>query len=144
MMIKVLEKEYLNDCFIEKKFVKNININEKLIFNKINIYYFGNYDKNEIYKIKNKLLKNKKNIINAVEKGIKIIISGNSCELFNNSFEANNINLFTYIPIYNKHNCKIKYVDNLKDGIYANNFKYKNLICITNEKNIIKILKNKK
>ena len=44
-MICVLEKELLEDNFIDKRFIKNINKEERILFNKNNIYYFGNYKK---------------------------------------------------------------------------------------------------
>ena len=72
-MICVLEKELLEDNFIDKRFIKNINNEERILFNKNNIYYFGNYKKDSLNIIKEKLLKNKRNIINAIERNIKII-----------------------------------------------------------------------
>ena len=128
-MIKVLEQEYLDDKFLEKNFISNIDINDRLYFSKENIYYFGNYKKEKLEIVKRKINKNKKNIINAVENNIKFIICGNSIELFNNSFNINNIKLFT---AYKKNiftSKKIKKIDNIKRGIDTFNFKYKNLIC---------------
>ena len=152
-MIKVLEVDYLEDNFINKKLVSNININDKLIFKKENIYYFGNYNKDNLNIIRKKLLNNKKNIINAVEKGIKFIITGNSNDLFNNDFKNNSLNLYTCYDknifkrkkIKNtKSNTKLKQVNNLTSGIDSINFKYKNMICINDEKNIDKIIKKVK
>lgn len=153
-MIKVLESNSLNDSFIDINFISNISINDRLTFNKKDIYYFGNYNEMELYKIKEKLIKNKKNIKNAVEKGIKFIICGNSCEIFNNNFNINDINLFTQ---YNNNNFKyhhnklkfkkrkkenkIKTIYNLNDTITTSNFKYKNLIFIENEKYIYNTIK---
>ena len=37
-MIKVLEKDFLNDKFIDNNFTSNIKLNDKLNFNKNNIY----------------------------------------------------------------------------------------------------------
>ena len=140
-MIKVIEKNYLNDNNINIMLVDNISINDKIIFNKNDLYYFGNYDKDMISFIKNKINNNKNNIRNAVEKGVKFIITGNSYDLFNNTFKCSNINLFN---AYNKKMFKrkriklkktskrIKEYNNLYN-IDNENFKYKNLICIKNK-----------
>ena len=42
-MIKVIEKDFLDDDFIIKPFTKNINLKDNIYFSKDNIYYFGNY-----------------------------------------------------------------------------------------------------
>lgn len=148
-MIKIIEKDFLDDNFILKNLTSNINLNEKIKFNKDDVYYFGNYNTIYVDKIKKKINKNKKNIRNAVEKGIKFLITGNSTELFNNNFSSKDINLFT---CYNKK-CfkknKIKNAKNKKRLIEYNNlnkidnenFKYKNLICIKNLSDINKIIK---
>ena len=139
-MICVLEKKLLDDKFIDKRFIKDINANERILFNNKNIYYFGNYKKDSLNIIKNKLLKNKRNIVNAIERNIKIIITGNSIELFNNTFKYNDLNLFT---AYNKSN-KFRILNDLKRGLDTYNFKYKNLICFNNIKLINKIIKKTK
>lgn len=137
-MIKVIEKKYLNDDNINIMLVDNIGINDKIIFNKNDLYYFGNYDKNKLPYIKRKINSNKNNIRNAVEKGIHFIITGNSYELFNNNFNYKDINLFNAYNkkafskkrIKNKKSSrKIKEYTNLEE-IETDNFKYKNLICI--------------
>ena len=94
-MIKIIEKEFLDDNFIIKPFASNIKISENIYFKKDDTYYFGNYKKDKLNYIKEKINKNKKRIISAIENGTTIIIHGNSIELFNNSFKACNINLFT-------------------------------------------------
>ena len=71
----------------------------------------------------------KKRIISAIENGTTIIIHGNSIELFNNSFKACDINLFTAYDdkkIFKRK--KVKFVNDLNHGINSLNFKYKNLI----------------
>lgn len=143
-MIKVLEKDFLDDDFIIKPFVSSIKINDNIYFSKKYTYYFGNYKESKISEIKQKLKRNKKRIIKAIENGIKFIICGNSIEIFNNDFMANGINLFTvYTPSKNtKSKNKITYVDNLNNGICASNFKYKNLLCISKIKKVEKLLKN--
>ena len=45
-MIKVIEKDLLNDNFINKNLTSNINKDERIYFSKNNIYYFGNYTNN--------------------------------------------------------------------------------------------------
>ena len=104
-MIKIIEKEFLNDNFIIKPFAGNINI-------------------------KNKIRKNKKRILNAIEDGVKFVIHGNSIEIFNNSFKKEDINLFT---AYDKKRIikknKLKIINSLKTGIDTFNFRYKNLTC---------------
>ena len=94
-MIKVLEQDYLCDNFINKQFVHNVKKEDKITFSKDDIYYFGNYTKEGLNIIRKKLLKNKRALKNAIEKGIKIIICGNSIEIFNNNFNTCDINLFT-------------------------------------------------
>lgn len=129
-MIKILEKDYLDDDFIIKPFANNIKINENIYFNKSNTYYFGNYDETKIEEIKDKIKKNKKRIISAIENGTKFIIHGNSIDIFNNSFKSDDINLFTAYDkksFLNKN--KPKEINNLQVGINTLNFKYKNLIC---------------
>ncbi len=138
-MICVLEKDLLDDKFIDKRFIKDISTNERILFNNKNIYYFGNYKKDSLNIIKDKLLKNKRNIINAIERNIKIIITGNSIDLFNNTFKYKDINLFT---AYNKSN-KFRILNDLKKGLDTYNFKYKNLICFNDIKLINKIIKKK-
>ena len=144
-MIKVLAKEFLNDKFIDNNLTSNIKLNDKIYFNKNNIYYFGNYDEKHINEIKNKLIKNKKRIINAINKNIKIILVGNSKEIFNNEFNINSLNIYTCSDcklikrIKNKN--KIKNINNIDKPFEEINFRYKNLICIDNEKYILNILK---
>lgn len=134
-MIKILEKDLLEDNFIISSFTDNISIDENIYFNKKDIYYFGNYKNEELDKIKKKLIKNKKRIINAVEKNVKFIICGNSIELFNNNFKQNELNLYT--NYFNKKDKKIKHISNLKHGINAENFRYKNMICFNNINKLI-------
>lgn len=145
-MIKVIEKEYLDDNFIIKPFLHNMKINENISFDKKDTYYFGNYKDEKLDTIRKKVNKNKKRIINAIENGAKFIIYGNSINIFNNSFNHNNINLFTS---YNKNGFKNKFgkliikkkyknknieiVNNIKKCITSENFRYKNLICIKKE-----------
>lgn len=129
-MIKIIEKEFLDDNFIIKPFASNIKINENIYFKKDDTYYFGNYKKDKLSYIKEKINKNKKRIISAIENGTTIIIRGNSIELFNNSFKACNINLFTAYDgkkLFKRK--KVKFVNDLNYGINSLNFKYKNLIC---------------
>ena len=129
-MIKIIEKEFLDDNFIIKPFASNIKISENIYFKKDDTYYFGNYKKDKLNYIKEKINKNKKRIISAIENGTSIIIHGNSIELFNNSFKACDINLFTAYDdkkIFKRK--KVKFVNNLNYGINSLNFKYKNLIC---------------
>lgn len=134
-MIKILEKNMLDDNFIINSFTDNICINEPINFNKNDIYYFGNYKKEEIDKINKKLLRNKKRIINAIENNVKFIICGNSIELFNNKFKHNELNIYT--NYYSKKNKKIKHVFNLNNGINAENFRYKNMICLNDISNLL-------
>lgn len=125
-MIKIIEKEFLDDNFIIKPFASNIKINENIYFKKDDTYYFGNYKKDKL----NYINKNKKRIISAIENGTTIIIHGNSIELFNNSFKACDINLFTAYDdkkLFKRK--KVKFVNDLNYGINSLNFKYKNLIC---------------
>lgn len=156
-MIIVLESNHLKDKFINKNFISNINVKDKITFKKDNIYYFGNYTKEGLDIVKKKLLRNKKTIIKAIENNIKIIVCGNSIELFNNNFNNNNLNLYTnYNPrsfkkrfnklkIKNKtNNLSIKNVYSLDKVIEASNFKYKNFLCISDEVYIDKIIKRKK
>ena len=144
-MIKVLEKDFLNDKFIDNNFTSNIKLNDKLNFNKNNIYYFGNYDENYIDVIKEKLIKNKKSIIKAINNNIKIILAGNMKEIFNNEFNINGLNLYTCLNCKLrkkiKNYKKIKNINNIDKPFEEVNFRYKNLICVDNEKNILKILK---
>lgn len=156
-MIKVIEKEMLDDEFIIKPFISNINLNDNIYFTKDNIYYFGNYKNNELKNIKQKLIKNKRNIIRAIEKGIRFIVCGNSVELFNNDFKADGFNLYT---LYNpssfkrrlnhliikkdKYKSKIKIVSNLEGGICAVNFKYKNFLCVSKENKLDELIKKVK
>ena len=144
-MIKVLEQDLLDDKFIIKGLTSNIKLNDKLSFTKEDIYYFGNYTKEGLDIIRKKLLKNKKTIKNAIEKGIKIIISGNSVEIFNNNFNTNDINLFTSYNDdlfkykrkgirFNNINKKsrIKNILDLKKPVNTGSFRYKNMICTEN------------
>lgn len=145
-MIKVLEKDYLDDKFIIKQFLYNIKIKENIFFDKKDTYYFGNYKEEKLDIIKQKVNKNKKRIISAIENGTKFIIYGNSINIFNNSFNHNNINLFTSysensfknkfgkLVIKKKYkNKNIKVVENINKCITTENFRYKNLICIKKE-----------
>lgn len=145
-MIKVLEKDYLDDKFIIKPFLYNIKIKENVFFDKKDTYYFGNYKEEKLDIIKQKVNKNKKRIINAIENGTKFIIYGNSINIFNNSFDHNNINLFTSysengfknkfgkLIIKKKYkNKNIEIVENINKCITSENFRYKNLICIKKE-----------
>ena len=141
-MIKVLEKDYLEDNYIYKSFIKNISIKDKLHFSKKDIYYFGNYNDNKINIIKKKILRNKKNIIRAIENNVKFIIHGNSIDIFNNSFKSKDFNLFTAydkkeiklkrkkLKLKHKNNDKYIIINDLKKGIDTLNFRYKNFICI--------------
>ena len=129
-MIKILEKDFLKDDFIIKPFAENISLKDNIYFSKENIYYFGNYKEEHLNDIKNKIIKNKKRIINAIENNVTFIIHGNSIEIFNNSFKSNDINLFTAYNkkrLFNKN--KIVKIDDIKTGIDTLNFKYKNLLC---------------
>lgn len=129
-MIKILEKDFLKDNFIIKPFAKNISLSDNIYFSKNNIYYFGNYKEKHLDDIKNKIIKNKKRIIKAIENNVTFIIHGNSIDIFNNSFKHNDINLFTAYNkkrLFNKN--KITKVNNIKIGIDTLNFKYKNLLC---------------
>lgn len=150
-MIKVLEQDYLQDDFINKQFVSNIKSYERLKFTKNNIYYFGNYTKEGLSLIKQKLIKNKNAIKRAIENNVKFIICGNSTQLFNNSFNHNDLNIFTSYNknIFkrkikgikfkkNKSNKKIKSISNLNNVIDEENFRYKNLICIKDIKKILR------
>lgn len=155
-MIKAIEKDYLNDNYINKIIISNLKISEKINFSKNDIYYFGNYDEDKLTLINDKLIKNKKSLIKAIENNIKFIICGNSYELFNNLFNHKNLNIFT---AYNskefkckfkkirfkkeKYNNSLKIVDNLKKPIDNENFKYKNFLCIKDPNLIEKIIKNK-
>ncbi len=153
-MIKILEKDFLNDTFINKELASNISLKEKISFSNKNIYYFGNYNTDKLNLIKKKMIKNKKNLIRAIEKGIKFIVCGNSIEIFNNSFKKNDLNIYTsYNPSMfkkrrgnlkikkGKENTYIKKVNNINKVIESSNFRYKNLICIANEKKINNIIK---
>jgi len=155
-MIKVLEKDFLNDSFIIKEFADNISIKDNFKFNSNNIYYFGNYKEDKLNTIKKKIINNKKSIKNAIEKGAKFIITGNSVSLFNNNFNINDINLFN---LYNEKDFKRKnnklrykkkkknnkiYLFNNLNSISYDNFRYKNLICISNINNINNVIKKVK
>ena len=139
-MIKIIEMEYLDDNFINTSFCKNISLNENITFSKGNIYYFGNYKEDKIELIKKKLIKNRKNLLNAIQNNVKFIISGNSFEMFNNSFKPYDLNIYTNYS-KSKHSNKIRYIADLKKGIEGNIFKYKNLICIKNTNKINKVIK---
>lgn len=128
-MIKIIEKDFLDDNFIFKAFTSNMSINDKITFKKNNIYYFGNYKENKLNIIKNKIYKNKKSLLNAIERGVTFIIHGNSIELFNNNFKSTGINLFTAYEEKNIFKRKNKNINDLKLGINSLNFRYKNLIC---------------
>lgn len=142
-MIKILEQDLLDDKFIIKGFTSNISLNDKLYFNKDDIYYFGNYKTEELDKVKKKLISNKKRLIKAIEQGVKIIVSGNSCELLNNSFRSKDLNIYTsYNPnnfkkginkLRFKNRCKntkLKTVYDINAPINSENFRYKNFLCI--------------
>ena len=125
-------------------------------FNKNNIYFFGNYEEDKLKYIKNKLIKNKKNIKRAIENNIKFIVTGNSYDIFNNSFKHDDLNIFT---AYNKKmfkkkirkirikkdkdNLNLKTVYSLEKGVNSKNFKYKNLLCIKRPDTINKIIKKR-
>ena len=156
-MIKILEKDFLDDDFINKSFAENIHLNDKIYFSKDNIYYFGNYKQDKLPLIKEKLLRNKKSLISAIENKIKFIICANSIELFNNTFKKEDLNIYTmYSPFMfkkrfkklvikrNRNNIDLINVKNLEKVISANNFRYKNLICISDEKLINEIIKKTK
>lgn len=128
-MIKIIEKDFLDDNFIFKAFTTSMSINDKITFKKNNVYYFGNYKQEKLNIIKNKIYKNKKSLLKAIERGVTFIIHGNSIELFNNDFKTTGINLFTAYEEKNIFKRKTKYVSNLKVGINSLNFRYKNLIC---------------
>lgn len=148
-MIKIIEKDFLNDDFILKTFTSNVSINNKINFSKKDVYYFGNYNENKLKEIEKKLINNKKSIINAVEKGVKFLIHGNSIDLFNNSFKHDKLNLFTCydnrslkikknkIKIKTMYSKSIKCINSLDEVSDSMNFRYKNLICFMN-KNAIK------
>ena len=72
-MIKIIEKDFLDDDFIIKPFARNIKINENIYFKKDDTYYFGNYKSDKLSHIKEKINKNKKRIISAIENGTTII-----------------------------------------------------------------------
>ena len=143
-MIHVIEKDYLDDDFIISEYINNISINSNIYFNKKDVYYFGNYKEDKINIIERKLISNKKNIINAIEKGCKILIHGNSIDLFNNHFNHKKLNIFTCyddkslrisknnIKIKNKYSNYITYVNDINKPINNINFRYKNLICFNN------------
>lgn len=156
-MIKVIEKDFLDDNFINKSLIKNISLHDKIFFSKENIYYFGNYKPDKLPLIKERLLKNKKRLINAIERNIRFIICGNSLEMFNNTFKKNNLNIYTaYCPYMFKRRLKkltikkqkndmnLRTVDSLNKGIEGSNFKYKNFVCISDENLIDKIIKKTK
>ena len=148
-MIKVINKEDLDDDFILRVYTDNIDINDKLTFLNDYIYYFGNYKESKLNIIEHKLIKNKKNIIKAIEKGAKFLIYGNSIDIFNNSFNHKKLNLFTVydyknvkfrknkIIFKNKYSNYIKNINSLNETSDSINFRYKNLICFNN-KNIFK------
>lgn len=155
-MVVAIEKDLLNDCFIDKNFICNLSIEDKITFNKNNIYFFGNYEEDKLKYIKNKLIKNKKNIKRAIENNIKFIVTGNSYDIFNNSFKHDDLNIFT---AYNKKmfkkkirkirikkdkdNLNLKTVYSLEKGVNSKNFKYKNLLCIKRPDTINKIIKKR-
>lgn len=149
-MIIAIEKNNLDDDFIVKTFIKNMNINNRLNFNKDDIYYFGNYNKDMLNKIEKKLINNKKSLIKAIESGTKFLIYGNSIDIFNNSFKRNKLNIFTVydnkninirnnkMKVKNKYNKSIKQVYGLNIASDNINFRYKNLVCFKNKKAIEK------
>mgnify|MGYP003522758266 CR=1 FL=1 len=47
-MIKIIEKEFLDDNFIIKRFASNKKKNENIYFKKDDTYYFGNYKKDKL------------------------------------------------------------------------------------------------
>ncbi len=140
-MIKIIEKDFLDDDFIIKAFADNIKLNENIYFSKNNIYYFGNYKEDKINGIKNKIIKNKKRIINAIENNVTFIIHGNSIDIFNNSFKKDDMNLFTAydkkaicikfkrLKFKKRKNKNITIINDLRKGVDTLNFKYKNLLC---------------
>ncbi len=140
-MIKIIEKDFLNDKFIIKSFADNIKLNDNLYFSKKNTYYFGNYKEDKINNVKAKIIKNKKRIIKAIENNVPFIIHGNSIDIFNNNFKKDDMNLFTAydkksvcikfkrLKFKKKKNKNIIMINNLKKGIDTLNFKYKNLLC---------------
>lgn len=140
-MIKIIEKDFLEDDFIMKAFSQNIGLNDNVYFSKNNVYYFGNYKKDKLKYVKKKIIKNKKRIKKAIESNVTFIIHGNSIEIFNNSFKTGDINLFTAydkktfkisfkkLKIRKNKNKNIKMIDDLKKGVDTINFKYKNLLC---------------
>ncbi len=156
-MIRVLEKDFLNDSFIQKVCTKNICLNDRMNFNNKDIYYFGNYSDDKIDLIKNKLLKNKKRIINAIENNAKFIVCGNSYDILNNSFNKSDLNIYTaynkkmfkkrrnkLLILKDKINLNVKRINSLDKVIDDYNFKYKNLICIKDEFLLNKIIKKTK
>lgn len=155
-MVVAIEKDLLNDCFADKNFICNLSIKDKITFNKDNIYFFGNYCEDKLEYIKNKLIKNRKNIKRAIENNIKFVVTGNSYDIFNNSFKHDDLNIFT---AYNKKmfkkkiskirikkdkdNLNLKTVYSLEKGVNSKNFKYKNLLCIKSPNTINKIIKKR-
>lgn len=140
-MIKIIEKDFLDDDFIIKEFADNIKLNDNIYFSKSNTYYFGNYKEDKINDIKAKIIKNKKRIIKAIESNVTFIIHGNSIDIFNNSFKKDDMNLFTAydkksicikfkkLKFKKKKNKNIAMINDLKKGVDTLNFKYKNLLC---------------
>ena len=155
-MIKAIEKDLLEDNFLNTSFINNISINDKINFNLNDIYYFGNYNRDKLNIIKRKINNNKYNIKKAVNRGVKFIITGNSIKLFNNNFNTNDINLFNLYNDSNfkhrrdklkfkklKSNYKIKHINDLNNANNSN-FRYKNLICISDKITIDQVIKKTK
>src|SRR5574344_1189477 len=138
-MIKVVEKDYLQDDFINKQFINNINIKDKITFSKDDIYYFGNYDEDKIKLIKKKLLSNKKSIIRAIKNDVKFIICCNSFDMFNNHFNNKAFIKINKLLIRKHYKDNIiNKIDNLDMVSDTNNFRYKNTYCLSNYKLINK------
>ncbi len=158
-MIKVFEKDYLDDTLIKNYRASNIGINDRINFNSKDIYYFGNYQQDKLKYIRKKLIRNYKNIKRAVERKTKIIITGNSCNLFNSTFKSgSSISLFVaydpkrfkraklsrFIRINQVRKTEIKKIGSLNGVISSENFFYKNLYYIDDSKNVIDVIKKLK
>ncbi|MEG2351527.1 MAG: hypothetical protein RSB54_02470, partial [Bacilli bacterium] len=125
-------------------------------------YYFGNYQQDKLDKVFKKINNNKKLIKNAIENKAKIIICGNSYELFNNRFNVkDSINLFTafnnnnftkrrfskFMKIREKNDDTLEKISSLNYVVQNENFKYKNLYCVKSQESVkiaIKRLKKTK
>lgn len=160
-MIKVFEKDFLDDTLIKHYRASNIGIKERINFNSKDIYYFGNYQEDKLNKVRKKIIGNYKNIKRAIERKAKIIVTGNSCNLFNSTFKpGKSISLFIaydpkkfrraklsrFIRINKVRKTEIKKIYSLDEIIDSENFSYKNLYYIDDSKNVnvaIKKLKTK-